>query len=237
MPTVTTPAPTFEDVWRTMQEVALAHKEADRLIVELRESQKESQKENDRLMAELRESQKETDRQLKETDRQLKESARELKEAMKDTDQRLKALTRQMGAQGNRLGEFVQEMVRPAVVGLFQDRGWPVHQVLPNIVAYDDDRRFVMEIDLLVVDTATAIAVECKSHLTQADVDEHLERLSTFKRWFPQYAPYALLGAVAAMVLPDEVGRYAYRKGLYVLAQSGEAVEIRNDAKFQPKNW
>ena len=41
----------------------------------------------------------------------------------------------------------------------------------------------------------------------------------------------------ATLVLPDEVGRYAYRHGLFVLAQSGDAVEIRNDAKFVPTVW
>jgi len=39
------------------------------------------------------------------------------------------------------------------------------------------------------------------------------------------------------MVVPHEVGRYAYRQGLFVLAQSGESVVILNDAKFQPKAW
>ena len=45
------------------------------------------------------------------------------------------------------------------------------------------------------------------------------------------------MGAVAAMVLPQEIGRYAYRKGLFVLAQSGDAVEIRNDDSFKPQQW
>lgn len=198
MPALASPAPTFDDVWRTIQELALAQKE---------------------------------------TDRQLKETAQESDQRVKETDRQLKVLAKQLGAQGNRLGEFVQEMVRPAVAGLFRARGLPVHQVLPNMAAYDDNRQFVMEIDLLVVNTDTAIAVECKSHLSQEDVDEHLDRLARFKQYFPQYAPHILFGAVAAMVLPDAVGRYAYRKGLFVLAQSGEAMEIRNDEPFSPHAW
>jgi hypothetical protein len=31
------------------------------------------------------------------------------------------------------------------------------------------------------------------------------------------------MGAVAAMVVPDDVARYAYRQGLFVLAQSAIA--------------
>jgi len=105
-------------------------------------------------------------------------------------------------------------------VRLFMERGLEVRQVFQNVARYDDHGQFLMEIDLLVVDT-----------------DTHLDRLSRFKEYFPQYAAFHLYGAVAAMVIPDEVARFAYRKGLYVLAQSGDTIQIRNDARFQPKQW
>jgi hypothetical protein len=31
--------------------------------------------------------------------------------------------------------------------------------------------------------------------------------------------------------------RYAYRQGLFVLAQAGETVSILNNPDFEPKNW
>jgi hypothetical protein len=166
------------------------------------------------------------DRRFRETDRK-----------MQDTDRKLKEVTKQLGEHGNRLGEFVQEMVKPAVVRLFQERNLPVHQVTSNLRAYDDNRELRSEIDLLVINSDVAIAVECKSQLKQQDVDEHLERLAIFKDCFPQFKNFTILGAVAAMVLPEEVGRNAYRRGLFVLAQSGDAMEIRNDAKFEPGQW
>jgi len=42
---------------------------------------------------------------------------------------------------------------------------------------------------------------------------------------------------VAGMVVPDEAAKYAYRRGLFVLAQNGDSILIRNDAKFAPKLW
>lgn len=39
------------------------------------------------------------------------------------------------------------------------------------------------------------------------------------------------------MIVPDDIGSYAYRKGFYVLAQSGENMVILNDNKFQPRVW
>jgi len=38
-------------------------------------------------------------------------------------------------------------------------------------------------------------------------------------------------------VVPDEVAKHAYRQGLFVLAQNGDAIWIRNDDKFNPKFW
>ena len=46
-----------------------------------------------------------------------------------------------------------------------------------------------------------------------------------------------VLGAVAAMVIEDNVAQYAYRKGLFVIGQSGEHLGIRNIAGFVAKVW
>ena len=39
------------------------------------------------------------------------------------------------------------------------------------------------------------------------------------------------------MVAPQDAARYAYRQGLFVLAQSGDSAIILNDARFLPKVW
>ncbi|TAN49138.1 MAG: DUF3782 domain-containing protein [Methylococcaceae bacterium] len=210
---MSTAQPTFDDVWRLFQET-------------------------DRLIKDLSTSQKETDRKFQDTDRKFQDTDRKFQETdrkFQDTDRLLKEVGKKIGDLGNRLGDFVQEMVRPAVVRVFRERGRDVHEVHPNIYAERDDES--TEIDLLVVDDQEAIAVECKSQLLIDDVDEHLQRLAKIKRLLPKYRDVRLMGAVAAMVMSNEVARYAYRKGLYVLAQSGDTILIRNDAKFSPKVW
>uniref|UniRef100_UPI001C2510DC hypothetical protein n=1 Tax=Hydrogenophilus thiooxidans TaxID=2820326 RepID=UPI001C2510DC len=190
----------------------------------------EQGKETDRRM-------QETDRRMQETDRlirELRESGKETDRRMQETDRRIRALERQLGRLGNRLGQFVQDMVEPAVVRLFQEQGIPVHRVMPNVRARDDAGQTVMEIDLLVINGDHAIAVECKSRLTTDDVDEHVERLSRFKAAFPEYADKLLHGAVAAMGAPDEVVRYAEKQGLYVLVQADDDVVVCNQPGFTP---
>ena len=173
----------------------------------------------------------ETERRMQETDRRMQETDLQ----MKETDRKLKEVTKAIGRLGNRLGEFVEEMVRPAVVRLFQQRGIAVHQVFRG--AYAERDGDAMEIDLLVVNSVDVVLVEVKSELKADDVKEHISRLERFKKLFPQYAGFRVMGAVAGMVVAEETARFAYRQGLFVLAQSGDTVTIRNDADFQPVVW
>lgn len=184
------------------------------------------------LLGELIQSQKETERllqeQSQESDRRFQETERLIKEQNKRVDE-------QLGKLGNRLGEFVEWQVRPAAVRLFQERGIDVTELSSDLSVQKGDEG--LEIDLLVVNGSEAIAIEVKSKLTQGDVDEHLERLDKFKRLLPRYQSLKILGAVAAMVTPKEVANYAYRQGLFVIAQSGDNLVILNDQKFKPKAW
>ncbi|MCZ8224759.1 MAG: DUF3782 domain-containing protein [Microcystis sp. LE19-84.1B] len=190
------------------------------ILKELAQSQQElsqSQQELSQAQQELSQAQKETDKQIKETDKQINR------------------VSQQIGELGNRLGEFVEWQVRPAVVRLFQERGIDVHEFHPGISVKRDNEG--LEIDLLVVNDTDAILVEVKSKLTQRDVDEHLQRLAKFKRLMPRFRDVKALGAVAAMIVPNEVASYACRQGLFVLVQSGENVIILNDAEFTPQVW
>jgi hypothetical protein len=190
------------------------------ILKELAQSQQElsqSQQELSQAQKELSQAQKETDKQIKETDKQINR------------------VSKQIGELGNRLGEFVEWQVRPAVVRLFQERGIDVHEFHPGISVKRNNEG--LEIDLLVVNDTDAILVEVKSKLTQRDVDEHLQRLAKFKRLMPRFRDVKALGAVAAMIVPDEVASYGCRQGLFVLVQSGENVIILNDAEFTPRVW
>ena len=177
----------------------------------------------------------ETDQKFKETDRIFQENAKEARQRSAELDRKIKEVTLSIGRLGNRLGEFVEEMVRPAVVRLFQERGIAVHEVYRR--AYAEREGDAMEVDLLVVNDTDVVVIEVKSELTVADVKEHLERLSRFKKLFPHYRAFNVMGAVAAMVVSDDTARYAYRQGLFVLGQSGETVVIRNDLDFKPTVW
>lgn len=182
-------------------------------------------KESDRKFREMVEERRQ---ESNETDRKLREISRE-------TDRKIREVSESIGRLGNKLGDFVEGMVRPAAVRLFRERGIDVHEVHQNVNSQRGEE--AVEIDLLVVNDADVIAVECKSTLSVDDVNEHLARLAKVKRLLPAYAGKRIMGAVAAMVLPDDVARYAYRQGLFVIAQTGDHLTVRNDVSFRPRVW
>ncbi|MEO5377949.1 MAG: DUF3782 domain-containing protein [Magnetococcus sp. DMHC-6] len=174
----------------------------------------------------------ETNRQFKETDRQFKETDRRFKE----TDRRFKETDRKIGQLGGRLGEFVEGLVAPACKKLFIQRGIPVHKVSRRVEADRPGDRHI-EIDLFVVNTESVVLIEVKSKLMIEDVQEHLQRMAEFKEFFPEYADKLALGAVAGMVVDEDVIRYAIKKGLFVIVQSGDSVRMANDEAFIPNHW
>ncbi|EKD09915.1 hypothetical protein SPLC1_S131520 [Arthrospira platensis C1] len=236
-----------DDVWRLLAELIEAQKETERVIKEESQETERCFRETDRR---FREQSEETDRRFEETrqllqrqseesDRRFEETKQLLQRQSEETERIIKQqnekLNQELGKLGNRLGEFVEWQVRPAVVQLFQRRGISVNEFHPNISV----KRFgeAIEIDLLVVNTDQAILVEVKSKLTETDINKHLERLEKFKRLMPRYSDVKAMGAVAGMVVPEEVASYGYRRGLFVLAQSGDSVVILNDDKFRPRQW
>jgi len=250
MPTLQHPAPTFDDVWRMFQETDRLLKErsleTDRKFQETEQLLKERSLETDRKFQEteqlLKERSLETDRKFQETDRKFQETEQLLKERSLETDRKfqetdriLKNLSTNLGDLGNRLGEFVEHMVAPAVVRLFQALGIEVHEVYPGVEAKRHGEG--IEIDLLVVNDGTLVAVECKSKLTMDYVDAHLKRMEKLKRLLPLYKNHRALGAVAAMVMSEGVKTYAHSQGLYVLCQSGESIEVSSPEGFNPRAW
>jgi len=194
----------------------------------------------------FRTSAEEFDRRLRESDRQIEqarlESDRRIEQAKLESDRTIAELKRTV-EQANRAvnslttrwGRFVEELVQPAVLRLFQEKGIDIKEIYPR--ARVKRQGIAMEIDILAVDDTDVVLVECKSRLSKDDVDEFLEKLTRFKIAFPHYKNYQTYGAVAGIEIDEGIDRYAYNKGLFVIKPSGDTVEIINDENFRPRTW
>ena len=248
---------TFEKVWLMFQETSRQFKETDRQFKETERKfekmrlEAEKQREKDRIEAEKqrekdridtekqREKEREKDRidaekqrekDRWEADEERRKSHELFKQQMQEQYEKTNAI---IGRLGNKLGEFVEGVVRPGVVRMFNERGIPLTQTFIKLKITQKGQG--LEADIVGVNGEIAVVVEVKSTLEVPDVKEHLERLEKFKTFFPHFSDKKLVGAVAGMVMDDSVSRYEYRQGLYVIAQNGETVQLLNDQKFKTK--
>jgi len=201
----------------------------ERSRAEFTRSLAESRAEFDRSFAQSR---AEADLRTVEADLRAAEADRRMASLEKTVERTSKAVD----SLTTRWGRFVEELVRPAVVRMFRDRGILITRTMERVRSPLASGT-PMEIDILGVNGMKVVAVECKSRLSKDDVDEMCDRLTKFKTAFTEYAQYTLYGAVAGIEINEGVDIYAYRKGLFVIRTSGESVEIANDDKFEPLAW
>ena len=206
---------TIEDIYKLFQN---SQEQADRRAAESKAEADRRAAEADRVMAEFK-----AEAALLTAERE--KSMAKLEQTVERTSKAVDALT-------TRWGRFVEGLVEPAVLRLFQGRGIDVKEVYQR--AQTKRQGVAMEIDILVVDDTELVLVECKSRLSKDDVDEFIEKLHRFKISFPHYQSYQVYGAVAGIEINEGIDRYAYRQGLFVIKPSGESVAIINDENFQP---
>ena len=207
-------------------------------ILELFRQVTEQQKETDRKF-------QETDRIIKETDRIVKENAAQQKETdrkFQETDRIMKETSKKISALGSRIGEIVENMVRGNIVEKFQALGYDVSTCAPRPFK-NKELGIVGDIDLFLDEGDTAILIEVKTTLETADVREHIERLEKYRRYIDALPKNTgekkrFIGAVAGAVVKGEAAEFAHKNGLYVIVQSGEAVEIAAlPDGFLAKEW
>jgi hypothetical protein len=234
---------TIEDIYELFR---TSQAEADRRFAESKQEAERRAAEAERRAAEIDRmiaaSKQEAERRAAEIDRMIAASkqeaerrAAEAERSMAKLEKTVDRTSKAVDSLTTRWGRFVEELVEPAVIKLFQAKGIDVKEVYPR--ARVKRETIAMEIDILAVDDTELVLVECKSRLSKDDVDEFLEKLSRFKIAFPHYKNFKAYGAVAGIEINEGVDRYAYKKGLFVIKPSGDSVAIINDDGFEATTW
>jgi len=231
---------TLDDFYALFRESERQRQETERL---LRQSLEISRQEFDRRMAESRtefyHSKADFDRRMAES---KAEFDRRMAESKEEYDRRI-AKTERIAAQANeavnnlssRWGKFVENLVAPAVLKLFQERGILVERTYQRMKAPRGKQN--LEIDIFAVNHDVAIVIEVKSRLTQDHVRKFIHTLEVFKTVFTEYTHHQLYGAMAGIEIDGDVDKYAENQGLFIIQQSGDSVCISTDRSFVPRTW
>jgi hypothetical protein len=196
--------------------------------------------ETDRKFAETDRKFVETDKKFVETDRKFVETDKKFVETSNKLDatgKYIEKIAKQVGEITDTLGRFAEEQVRPKILHLFRLKGIDLQDSISRF-CIEKNGVFILEVDLLLVNTIYSVAVEVKTTLRQRDVDDHIERLEKLQESAHKIIKgTTLYGAIAGMIVNKEVEQYAIKKGLFVLKTKGDNVEISNKSDFMPMAW
>jgi hypothetical protein len=183
-----------------------------------RDSCKKSLEETRLQMQETDRRMQETDRRMQETDRQIQETSRQMKETdrrMQETDKKYRQLADQFTST---TGHITEGILAPSAIRMFKEAGFAIDRCIANLKKSDHHNQAGIEVDLLLIDTTQAIAVEVKTDCRKRDVDRFLEKMPRFKTFFPEYNDKELFVAMAALKYDRDAMQYAKDNGLLVIS-------------------
>jgi len=210
--TQTAEAPTAEAIWTILREVAAGQKE---------------------LFA----SQRELSASQRETDRIIKENAAINAASQEETAKQIKEVRKRHGDFTNKFGEIVEYMVAPNLQDRFYDLGLDFQEVSSDVKMKDKKNNISLQIDVYLQNSDTGMLVEVKADLTISDINAHIQRLEKMRKYADLRGNNRVfLGAVAGVIIKDDVREYALDKGFYLVEPSGQTFNI-TPPHSKPKAW
>ena len=129
---------------------------------------------------------RETNEQQKETARIVKENAKQMKETdrrMEKTRRENEEIGRRMGYLNNRFGELAEHLVAPGIVKKINDLGYKYDGVHSRrYIIHDKKGNIAAEIDILMKNGSSVMAVEVKTKPKIQDIKQHIKRMEILKK-------------------------------------------------------
>ena len=195
-----------------------AKRETDKIRDEVIRMLKESAKRHEELDIQI----KETSMLIKETGMQIKETGMQIKETgmqMKETDKKIKELSTRFSST---TGNMIEGLMSSSATEMFQKAGYDIHSMTKNLVRKSKALNESMEVDVLLYNDTSAIAIEVKANCRKNDIDRFIQQMEKFKRLFPEYKDKEVMLAIAAINFENGVDNYAHERGLIVVRTNSD---------------
>jgi hypothetical protein len=159
--------------------------------------------------------------------------------ALQETDRIVKENARIIGDLGNRFGELAEHLVAPNIREKFNELGFHFNETATDKKFADPEtHKVIAEVDVFLENGDIAMAVEVKAKPKTGDVDDHVQRMETIRRYADKKNDKRRFqGAIAAAILGDGVRRYILQNGFYVIEQTGDTVKITIPKNFKARDW
>jgi hypothetical protein len=148
---------------------------------------------------------------------------RETQQAHKETEKAIKETQKNIGGLNNTLGSIVEHLLTPGLPKKFKKLGYSFNR----IATYKFAEGVYAQIDGMLENGEQAVAVEVKTTLRQADIDDHLVRMEKIRKYADEHGDKRqFMGAMAATITDENTRNCALNKGLFVIEPSGEDVKV-----------
>ena len=177
----------------------------------------------------FREANLRMDRMSQEAERRSQEVWAQIERTNKD-----------VGGLTSSVGALVSSMVSGNIIEKFEALGYDDLDRCSEKQKFKNKKLGIKgEIDLFLENGDIAILIEVKTTLDTKDVRDHIERLEKFRRYSDVRGDTRrFIGAVAGASIDGDAMQFAHENGLYVIVQSGDAVEIVTPPEgFVAKKW
>jgi hypothetical protein len=229
----------FQESERLMKERS---EETERKFQESERLMKERSEENERL---IKERSEENERLIKErseeNERLIKEWSDKIwgdfSEKLKKTERLVDRIGKQIGDVNNKFGRLSEEMVAPSLKRVFNELGFHINdRVSQNIEIFDTDNgNKLTEIDMLLENGESVIAVEIKTNPKEKHIEHHVNRLKILRaKMDAKNDSRRIYGAIAGAVFDRQVKEQTVAAGLYAVVQSGDTMKIEVPEGFTP---
>jgi len=169
---------------------------------------------------------RETQQAHKETEKAIKKTHEDIFGLNKARDEAwaaIKETQKNIGGLNNSLGSIVEHLLTPGLPKKFKKLGYS----FDRIATYKFAEGVYAQIDGMLENGEQAVAVEVKTTLRQADIDDHLVRMEKIRKYADEHGDKRqFMGAMAATITDENTRNCALNKGLFVIEPSGEDVKV-----------
>jgi hypothetical protein len=169
---------------------------------------------------------------FKDEMRIFKDEMSDFKDEMNGFKDRMEAshkeMNKQWAALAQKMGTLDEDLVSPAVRPVISKyfKCDPIDRSIRNLRRKDGDS---FEVDVLAVCKDKVFMIEVRSTPRVNYVDEILNKVPLFKKFYPEYEDKKIIPIFASITFPDNIIQYATRKCIYVMAyREWEYMDIIN---------
>ena len=227
--------------WEKRQEKrqAEAEEEAKKRQAEAEAEAKRRQAEAEKRQAEIEKRQAEAEEDAKKRRAEAEEEAKRRQKEWEKTERTVRRTNKQLGDLHRRFGQLAEHLVAPNIHKRFNELGYHFGSYAPGgIKILNEQGKAKTEIDFVLENGETIMALEVKTKPAIKDVEHHIRRLEILRDHRRGLNDRRRIqGAIAGAIFGPEEKKATVEAGLYVVEQSGDTMQIDVPDGFVPREW